>query len=276
MRIFPARVIEPQSMKNLLIEAWNQGKPTLNGWLAIPNISSAEVMAHQGWDSLTIDMQHGLADYQVALGMLTAISTAPKPTVAMARVPWLDEAIIMRMLDAGCYGIICPMINTKDEAARFVRACNYAPVGSRSFGPIRAGVYAGPGYYKTANDEVLSIAMIESRAALDNLDSILDVEELKAVYIGPADLSLALGCTPKFDQEEKPVVEAIEHIVKTARAKGKWVGVHNATVSYARRMTALGANFVSVSSDMRLMTAGAASVVAEFRDSEPESESGNY
>tara|TARA_R110002096_G_scaffold67332_11_gene163421 strand:+ start:27784 stop:28578 length:795 start_codon:yes stop_codon:yes gene_type:complete len=260
-------------MKNPLIQAWKKGQPTLNGWLAIPNPSAAEAMAHQGWDSLTIDMQHGLADYQVALQMLIAISTAPKPVVAMARVPWLDEGIVMRMLDAGCFGIICPMINSKDEAARFVRSCNYAPVGTRSFGPIRVGLYEGPEYYQSANQEILSIAMIESREALENLDAILDVDELKAVYIGPADLSLALGCTPKFDQEETPVVEAIEHIVKTARAKGKWVGVHNATVAYAQRMGKLGANFVSVSSDMRLMMAGAAGVVSEFRAGAPDSNS---
>ena len=254
-------------MANHLIEAWNEGCTTLNGWLAIPSLSTAEAMAHQGWDSLTIDMQHGLADYQTALAMLTAISTAPTPTVPIARVPWLDEGIIMRMLDAGCFGIICPMINSKEEAVRLVRACNYAPAGSRSFGPIRVGLYEGPDYYKTANEEVVSIAMIESQQALDNLDSILDVEELKAIYIGPADLSLALGCTPKFDQEEQPAVGAIEQIVKTAKARGKWVGVHNATVSYARRMAALGADFVSVGSDLRFMTAGAASVVAEYRES---------
>jgi 4-hydroxy-2-oxoheptanedioate aldolase len=261
-------------MKNALIQSWNEGRSTLNGWLAIPNTSTAEVMAHQGWDSLTIDLQHGLSDYSSALGMLTAISTTP--TVAMARVPWLDEGIIMRMLDAGCYGIICPMINTADDAARFARACLYAPNGSRSFGPVRVGLYAGPDYYKTANEEVLSIGMIESRAALDNLNAILDVEELKAVYIGPADLSLALGCTPQFDQEEKPVVEAIEHIVSSAKAKGKWVGMHNATVAYARRMIALGVDFVSVGSDLRLMTAGAAAVVSEFRKSEPEKGGGSY
>lgn len=257
--------------KNPLLDAWRSGRSTLNGWLAIPSQSSAEAMAHQGWDSLTVDMQHGLADYQVALGMLTAISTTE--TVAMARVPWLDEGIIMRMLDAGCYGIICPMINTADQARRFARACLYAPQGNRSFGPIRVGTYAGPDYYANANEEVLSIGMIESREALDNLDAILDVEELKAIYIGPADLSLALGCTPQFDQEEKPVVEAIERIVKSAKAAGKWVGVHNATVTYARRMVDLGADFVSVGSDLRFLVAGAAAVVAEFREGESEGES---
>ena len=259
---------------NLLLQAWNDGRSTLNGWLAIPHVTSAEVQAQQGWDSLTIDMQHGLSDYQNALAMLAAISTSP--TTPMARVPWLEEGIIMRMLDAGCYGIICPMINSQADAVRLVRACNYPPVGCRSFGPIRAGVYGGADYYKNANDEIISIAMIETRDALDNLDSILDVEELTAVYIGPADLSLALGCTPQFDSEEQPVVDAIEHIIKTAKARGKRVGVHNGTVSYARKMTALGADFVTIASDLRLLTAGAAAVVAEFRQTTPDDDGGGY
>lgn len=258
--------------KNALIESWNAGRPTLNGWLSIANVTTAEFMSHQGWDSLTIDLQHGFADYQVALEMLTGISTGS--AVSMARVPWLDEGIIMRMLDAGCYGIICPMINTKDEAHRFIRACNYAPVGTRSFGPLRVGLHAGADYYRTANQEILPIGMIESRQALDNLDSILDVEELKAVYIGPADLSLALGCTPKFDQEEETAAQAIEHVIKTAKARGKRVGIHNATVSYARKMIAWGADFVTVSSDMRLMVAGAQEVVKEFRETSESPESG--
>lgn len=260
--------------KNPLLDAWRSGRSTLNGWLAIPHHAAAEAMAHQGWDSLTIDLQHGLADHGSALGMLTAISTTP--TVALARVPWLDEGIIMRMLDAGCYGIICPMINNAEQARRFARACLYAPEGNRSFGPIRVGLYAGADYYQNANEEVLSIGMIESREALDNLDAILEVEELKAIYIGPADLSLALGATPKFDQEDPVVVSAIERIVDAAKAAGKWVGIHNATVAYARRMTQLGADFVSVGSDLRLMTAGAAAVVSEFRHTAPESGGGAY
>lgn len=258
--------------ENPLIRKWNAGQATLNGWLVLPNLHSAEAMAHQGWDSLTIDMQHGMSDYQAAAGMLAAIATTP--TVPLARVPWLEEGIIMRMLDAGCHGIICPMINTKADAERLVRACHYVPVGSRSFGPIRAAMVSGADYHETANDEVLAIGMIESRQALDNLDDILSVEEMKAIYIGPADLSLALGCTPKFDQDEPPVVEAIEHIVKSAKAKGKFVGVHNGSVSYARKMIALGADFVSVGSDLRFMTVGASEVVREFRDTEAgESES---
>ncbi len=248
---------------NPLLTAWNEGRATLNGWLAIPQVTTAETMARQGFDSLTIDLQHGLADYRDALGMLVALSATP--TVPMARVPWLEEGIIMRMLDAGCLGIICPMINGKDDAVRFVRSCRYAPAGSRSFGPVRAALVHGPDYHRHANAEVLAIAMIETAAAVDRLDAILDVEELQAVYIGPADLSLSLGCTPKFDQEEQPVVDAIRHVIATAKARGKRVGVHNLTVSYAKRMIALGADFVTVSSDLRFLTAGAQATVAEFR-----------
>src|SRR6056297_1549488 len=267
MRLITNLPREKTMLTNRLLEKWSAGRTTLNGWLAAPCISTAEVMAQAGWDSLTVDMQHGLADYQTAVAMLTAIATTE--VVPLARVPWMDEGIVMRMLDAGCYGVICPMINNQDEAARFATACRYPPAGRRSYGPIRATLVGGADYWQHANREVLSIAMIETREALDSLEAILDVEELSGIYIGPADLSLALGCKPTFDQEEPIVVEAIEHIVTTAKAKGKRVGVHNLTPAYARRRAELGADFVTVSSDMRLMSAAAKAAVAEFRNSEP-------
>ena len=252
--------------ENTLKHALLSGGRGVNAWCSIPSSYVAEVIAHLGFDSVTIDLQHGAGDYAAAFTMLQAISTGP--AMPMVRVPWNDPALLMKVLDAGAMGVICPMINTADEARRFARACLYVPEGNRSFGPIRVGHYAGSDYYQNANEEVLSIAMIESREALDNLDAILDVEELKAIYIGPADLSLALGCVPKFDQEDPVVVAAIERIVTSAKAKGKWVGIHNATVAYARRMTDLGADFVSVGSDFSLMTRGAAAIVSEFRGHE--------
>lgn len=249
--------------ENLLLASWRAGKATLNGWLAIPEPCTAEAMAHCGWDSLTIDLQHGLIDYQRALGMLIGISTTP--TVPLVRVPWLDEGIVMKMLDAGAYGIICPMINTRADAERLARACRYPPRGIRSFGPIRASLYAGDDYERRANETVLAIAMIETRDALENLEAIVGVSELSALYIGPADLSLALGMEPRFDQEEPVVLRAIERIITTARRAGKRVGVHNGTVAYAERMIALGADFVTVSSDLRLLSASAQQVVSAFR-----------
>src|ERR1700722_491824 len=165
--------------------------PALNGWLCLPASFSAEIMAGQGWDSLTIDLQHGLIDYQVAVGMLQAISSGR--ATPLVRVPWLDPAIIMKVLDAGAYGVICPLINSASEARQFVAACHYPPGGTRSCGPIRASIYAGPDYVANANRTIITMAMIETRAGLDNLDSILSVEGLDAIYVGPADLSIALG-----------------------------------------------------------------------------------
>ena len=113
--------------RNTLSQAWKEGKQTVNGWLAIPSCVTSEVMAHLGWDSLTFDMQHGLIDFTDTISMLASISTTK--TVAMARLPWLDEGLIMKMLDAGCDALICPMVNNSADAERLVRACRYPPDG---------------------------------------------------------------------------------------------------------------------------------------------------
>ena len=189
--------------ENRIKTIWKQGQAAVNGWLAIPNVFSAETMAHAGWDSLTIDMQHGVVDYNAVLTMLTAVSTTA--ATPLVRVPWLDPGIIMKVLDAGAYGVICPMINSRSDVEKLVGAMRYPPKGQRSFGPIRAFLCAGADYPQHANGAMLAFAMIETRQALENLDDILSVDGLDAVYIGPSDLSLALGCTPKLDQDEKPV-----------------------------------------------------------------------
>ena len=213
--------------ENRIRTIWKAGGAVVNGWLAIPNAFSAETMAHQGWDSLTIDLQHGVVDYQAAVNMLTAISTTN--TVPVVRVPWLEPGILMKTLDAGAYAVICPMVNTRADAELLVAATHYQPRGTRSFGPVRALLYGGADYPKHANDTIVVFAMIETKQALDNLDEILSVKGLDAVYIGPSDLSLALGCTPTFDDVDKPVVEAIDHILARAKAHGLVAGIHNGT-----------------------------------------------
>jgi hypothetical protein len=120
---------------NRLRQIWQEGGAAVNGWLQLPHGFAAEVMAAQGWDSLTIDMQHGPVGYDTALTMLQAMSASD--VTPLARVPWNEPGIIMKMLDAGCYGIICPMVNSAEEAKRFVGACRYPPKGYRSFGPTR-------------------------------------------------------------------------------------------------------------------------------------------
>ena len=249
--------------ENRLRTLWKQGGAAINGWLAIPNSFSAETMAHQGWDTLTIDLQHGVVDYQAMVGMLQAISTTA--TVPIVRVPWLEPGIIMKTLDAGAYGVICPMVNTREEAQRFVAYTSYAPKGTRSFGPVRALLYGGADYPAKANETIVRFAMIETAQALDNLDAILSVEGLDAIYIGPSDLSLALGCKPSFDDVEPKVAQAIDHIVARAKAHGVVAGIHNGRSDVAKARIARGFRFVTVSSDARLIAAGSQQVLSEMR-----------
>ena len=249
--------------ENALRQAWTEGRRTVNGWLSIPAPFAAEVMAHQGWDSLTIDLQHGLVDYQAAVGMLQAISTTA--VVPMVRVPWLEPGILMKVLDAGAYGVICPMISTAAEAEALVRNCRYPPRGTRSFGPIRATIYGGADYARHADRTVLVLAMIETAQALDNLEAILAVEGLDGVYVGPSDLSNSMGHPPVLDPDAREVVEAIEGVVRSAKAKRLYAGIHTATPAYARRMHEIGYDFVSIGSDARLLAMKSQELLAETR-----------
>ena len=248
---------------NRLRQLWAEDKAAINGWLAIPNSFSAEVMAHQGWDTLTIDMQHGVIDYAALVPMLQAISTTP--TVPIVRVPWLEPGILMKALDAGAYGVICPMINTREDAQKLVAYTHYAPQGTRSFGPVRATLYGGADYPQHANKTIVSFAMIETAQALDNLDAILSVEGLDAIYIGPSDLSLSLGCKPVFDDVEPKAQAAIEHIVARAKAHGVVAGIHNGRVDVAQARVDLGFRFVTLGSDARLLAAGSQDLLGPMR-----------
>jgi 4-hydroxy-2-oxoheptanedioate aldolase len=251
--------------ENTLKSMWARGEAVVNGWLSIPSAFSAEVMAHQGFDSLVVDMQHGVVDYQVAVTMLQAISTTK--VIPMARVPWNDPAALMKILDAGVYGVICPMVNTRAEAEALVRACKYPPRGHRSWGPVRASLYAGSDYGDHANADTIVMPMIETKQALDNLDEILSVSGVDAVYVGPSDLSLAMGCKPRLDQTDPPVVEAQQKIVEACKRHNVAAGIHNATAAYAAKMVAAGYTFVTLASDSRFMAAKAAEEVAVVRKS---------
>ncbi|MBT3143129.1 2,4-dihydroxyhept-2-ene-1,7-dioic acid aldolase [Phaeobacter gallaeciensis] len=249
---------------NKIREHWAAGRPVVNGWLSIPSGFSAETMAHQGWDTLTVDIQHGLIDYQKAVEMFTAISTTD--TVPVTRVPWLEPGILMKVLDAGAYGVICPMINSREDAENLVAWTHYPPEGTRSFGPIRGLLYGGPDYPEHANNTIVVFAMIETLQGLDNLEEILSVPGLDAVYIGPSDLSLALGCRPAFDDVEPPVAEAIEMIAAKAKEYGKFAGCHNGTPEYALKRIEMGFQFVTIASDARLMAAASKDALAQVRD----------
>ncbi|GLS85831.1 2,4-dihydroxyhept-2-ene-1,7-dioic acid aldolase [Cypionkella aquatica] len=254
-------------IKNRLKQLWSEGKPTINGWCSIGNSFTAEIMAAQPYDSITIDVQHGALDYGDVLPMFQAMRASG--ITLMARAPWLDPAIIMKLLDAGAYGIICPMVNTAEDAARFVSYVRYPPHGERSFGPTRAAFAVGANYAAEANDEILAFAMVETATAMDNLDAIAATPGLDGIYVGPADLSFSLSkgrLTPAFDREESEVIAALQRIVAACKANGIKAALHCGTPEYAARAIAWGFNMTTVGGDSRFLAAAAGASVTKFRE----------
>ena len=249
--------------ENRIKRIWREGGSVLNGWLHIPSPYAAELMAHAGYDSLTVDLQHGAPDLKDTLAMMQAISTTE--TVPLVRVPWNDPGLIMRLLDAGSYGVICPIVNTREDAERFVGACRYPPRGYRSFGPYRATLYAGADYAEHADEEILTMAMIETREALENVDDIMSVPGLDAVFVGPADLGQSLGEGPGMDRTEPAVVEAIDAVLEAAVRNGLVAGIFTGSVEYASRMVEKGFRFVTVLSDGRLLAAAAGQTIEALK-----------
>lgn len=235
---------------NGIKQLWDNNQPVVNGWASIANTFSAEILAASGFDSVTMDMQHGLVGYQKVVEMLQAVSGYN--ITPMVRVPWNDPSMVMRCLDAGAYGIICPMVNTKEECEKFVSACRYAPRGNRSFGPARAKIYGGDDYLEYADNTLLNFAMIETSEAVDNLDKILSVEELDAVYVGPSDLAITMGYLPGV--YEKEVEDCISYIVETCKKKNIKAGIHCPNGKSVKERFDIGYSLGTISADSALLT----------------------
>ena len=240
--------------KNRIKQMWREKKYVTLGWLSIPNGFTAEVMARQGFDALCIDMQHGLNDASSLLPMLQAVSQTD--TVPIVRVPWNDPATIMKALDTGAYGIIVPLINTAQEAAAAVAACRYPPAGIRSSGPTRAVHYGGSDYQAGANDEMIVLAMIETKEGIANLDAICATPGLDGVYIGPADLSYALGLAPRGDNPDPLHLETCDRIREAAHRHGIKACMHCASAAFAAGAVKRGFDLVMLTSDISSLTAG--------------------
>jgi 4-hydroxy-2-oxoheptanedioate aldolase len=249
---------------NNLRTIWAQGGTVINGWCGIPSSIAAENMAQAGWDSLTVDLQHGHIDYQTAVTMLQAISTTS--VTPLVRAPWNEPGILMKLLDAGAYGIICPMINTRADCEAFVGACRYPPRGYRSYGPVRASWYGGGNHLKEADATLATIAMVETRQAIENLDEILSVPGLDAAYIGPSDLSISYGADPNGGVPNDPVVlQAVGRMLEACKRHGVVPCMHCGSTNMAREMIAMGFRLVTVLYDNYFLQQGAAAAVAAVR-----------
>jgi len=251
---------------NRVKHAWQEGRVALNGWLSIPDPFVAEIMARHDFDSITIDMQHGIADYSNIIPMLQAMHAYDVTPVA--RVPWLDPATVMRVLDAGIMGVICPMINNRAEAEEFVSYCRYPPHGTRSFGPIRALAAHGSDYFDRANDDILTLAMVETADGYANLEDIVTTPGLDGIYVGPSDLTLSLTngrAPPGLDREEPDMIEAIRRIQQACAAAGIRSGIHTGSADYAIRAADWNYDLVTLNSDTKLLDTAAADHVGSVR-----------
>lgn len=236
---------------NKVREIWASGGVVKNGWLALESTMAAEGMASVGWDSCTVDLQHGFADELTARQLFQVIGRYD--CTPLARVAWNDPAKIMRVLDDGCYGIICPMVNTPEDATMLVKNSKFPPLGERSYGPQRGLLYGGADYAAKANETIINMAMIETREAMSNLESICRTDGIDGIYVGPSDLALSLGHPPAGVPVIPEVVGAIEEIVRRARDCGVVAGIHCGSVEMAKDWIAKGFQFVTVYTDFVAM-----------------------
>ncbi len=240
--------------ENTLKTAWKSGQETVGLWLSSADPVLVESLGQVGYDYLCLDIQHGLVDYRHAVPTLQALNGSP--AIPLARAPWNEPGIIGKLLDAGMMGVIVPMVNTVAEARAAVSACRYAPDGARSYGPARAAPVLGPDYYPNANREVACIPMIETAEAIENLDDIVKVEGIDAIYVGPADLSISLGLPPGSDNDASSFQDAIAHVVSACRANGIAPGIHSIPALVPTRLSQ-GFQMVTATNDIGATVAGA-------------------
>ena len=235
---------------NLVRTRLEAGQTVVNGWLSIGSSYAAEGLSHSGVHSVTVDLQHGMIDFGDAMRMMQAISTSP--AVPLARATAMDPAEIMHLLDAGAYGIICPMISTPETAAAFVAACRYPPTGTRSFGPSRGLLYGGPDYVDHANRTVMAIPMVETAEAVDRIEQILDVDGIDMIYVGPNDLAFALDGHAGFPRPRSE--RALAHVLQAASRRGIPAGIFCASGDEARSRAAEGFRLVTPGNDFAHLT----------------------
>jgi len=234
---------------NGLRAKWDQGQATFGMWAGIDSSLTAELAAGVGYDYVCVDLQHGMSDERTMVAMFQAIAGAG--STPLARLAWNEPWLVMRALDLGAGGVIVPLVGSGEEARRAVEACKYPPHGNRSYGPIRAQHVVGSAAPSDLADSVVCFAMVETRDGLDRLEEIASTPGLDGLYIGPADLSLALGRTPGAGGDA--LEQAIERVRETCEAHGLIPGMHCHSGESAKAFAAQGFKLLTVGVDSSLL-----------------------
>jgi len=245
-----------------ILEKWRNSQPTVNVFLRIPNSWVAELVSQLDIDAVTLDLQHGLVELESALPMLQAINKEKFP---MVRIAANDPAAIMKLLDIGAKGIICPLINTRAEAEKFVQACYYPPKGYRSFGPLRANLPARATYLQDYHNDIVTFAQIETKESLDNLEDIAATKDLTGLYVGPYDLSISLGMTKVADFSDAGFMEHIKRILAVAKKHKLLTAIQAYKEEDAAMLANMGFNVVTPVDESATLVQGVKDKVERVR-----------
>ncbi len=244
-----------------------QGEPSIGTWLSVPSPEVAEYVSKLGFDWLVVDSEHNPVDIRTLAQMFAAMSASS--TAPMVRIPWNDPQNFKRVLDAGAWGIVVPMVNSREEAERAVEAARYHPLGKRSVGGGRHAVSWGTtasDYYRHANDEVLLVLQIEHIDGVENADEIFSVPGFDACFIGPNDLgaSMGLGLGVPLESDHPRMIEAVAHIRETAKKHGVAPGIHCSSGDAINQRISEGFQFCAMASELRYMLAGLSADIAKL------------
>jgi 4-hydroxy-2-oxoheptanedioate aldolase len=252
--------MRPNTVKLLLQE----GKPAIGTWLTLGSPLAAEWLAHQGFDWLNVEQEHGAIDVTLTQSLLQAISTTN--VIPLIRIPWKDPAHCKRALDAGAYGLFVPSVNTREEAEMIVGAMKYPPAGFRGLGGTRRLLYGGADYVKHANDEILVIPMIETAEGVRNADDILSVPGIDACFIGPNDLAASMGLEPTLDPQSEEYEAAIRKVFDACKENGVAPGLHCPSAIRAGDRIEQGWQLIAINSDGGFMAQAASASVKAVRE----------
>lgn len=243
---------------NPILEKLSQNQPCRGLWLGLPQASSARLLARLELDWLLIDTEHAPIDRRTLAHMVAAVAEAGGPA-PLVRVAQASAENIKQALDAGAYGVLAPMINTRREAGQVVAWARFPPEGQRSFGSAYAGLAFGLSsgeYLRQANAHTLAMIQIESQAALGNLDEIFSTPGLDLAFVGPIDLSISLGLEPLPENPHPRFQEAIQEIIRAGRAHNLPLGIYCSSGPAAAGRIRQGFLFVNVASDTGAMLRG--------------------
>lgn len=239
------------------------GAPVVGGWCSIPSAFCAELMGRAGFDWVGIDTQHGLVGYPDMVAMLQALAITGTP--GLVRVSWNEPGEIGRALDAGAQGVIVPMVNTPEDAAKAVAACRYPPEGERSYGPVRAALGLDDYSPASANSDVICIVQVETRRAVEALPDTLAVPGIDVAYVGPADLAVSYGFAPTFAVPDMHHHDVIDKVRQACVDAGTVAGIHCTAASDVTHWIGQGFGFVTAGSDRGYMARAAAADLAAIR-----------